>query len=293
MTDTRHPLLIKLEPKIRSDWSNFASALTSLAQSDATVSFALSEEKGEARVGGMSELHLDEIVKSFVRQGIAVNVGTLQITYLETITRKVTKDYTHKRQTGGTGQFARVIFEIEPNEKGAGNTFESTVCRSSVPEVFIPGIEKGLNSFFSSGPLIGFPVVDMKVALVDGAYHDADSTPIAFEIATRAAMREAFDMAGAVLLEPMMKVEVNMPEEFIGSIIGDLHKRRGQILGTASGNAHIIKAIVPLANMLGYGLKLNTQTNGRASCTMEFSGYLALEPTPDPGNFRPAMGMRA
>ena len=223
----------------------------------------------------MGELHLDIKVDILKRtHKVEVQVGAPQVAYREAITRKVTKDYTHKKQTGGTGQFARVILEIEPNEAGAGNAFESRVVGGSVPKEYIPGVEKGLNSVLSSGPLIGFPVVDLKVALVDGAYHEVDSSAIAFEIATRAAMREAFENAGAVLLEPMMKVEVTSPEEFVGSVIGDLNSRRGQIVGTSMrGNANIINALVPLANMFGYINNLRSMSQGRASYTMQFDHY--------------------
>ena len=186
----------------------------------------------------------------------------------------MTKDYTHKKQTGGTGQFARVILEVEPNEKGAGNAFESKIVGGSVPKEYIPGVEKGLNSVLSSGPVIGFPVVDLKVTLIDGAYHEVNSSAIAFEIATRMAMREAFDQAGAVLLEPIMKVEVTSPEEFLGGVIGDLNSRRGQIVGTSMrGNANIINALVPLANMFGYINNLRSMSQGRASYTMQFDHY--------------------
>jgi elongation factor G len=186
----------------------------------------------------------------------------------------VTKDYTHKKQTGGTGQYARVILEIEPAEKATGNSFESKIVGGSVPKEYIPGVEKGLNSVLTDGPVIGFPVVDVKVALVDGAYHDVDSSAIAFEIATRAAMREAFETAGAVLLEPIMKVEVTSPDEFLGGVIGDLNSRRGQIQGTSSrGNAQIVQANVPLMNMFGYINNLRSMSQGRASYTMQFSHY--------------------
>ena len=203
-----------------------------------------------------------------------VQVGAPQVAYREAISRKVTKDYTHKKQTGGTGQFARVILEVEPNEKGAGNAFESKVVGGSVPKEYIPGVEKGLNSVLNSGPLIGFPVVDLKVTLIDGGYHEVDSSAIAFEIATRAAMREAFEFAGPVLLEPIMKVEVTSPEEFLGGVIGDLNSRRGQIMGTSMrGNANIINALVPLANMFGYINNLRSMSQGRASYTMQFDHY--------------------
>jgi elongation factor G len=223
----------------------------------------------------MGELHLDIKVDILKRtHKVEVAVGAPQVAYREAITRKVTKDYTHKKQTGGTGQFARVILEVEPNEKGAGNAFESKIVGGSVPKEYIPGVEKGLNSVLSSGPVIGFPVVDLKVTLIDGAYHEVDSSAIAFEIATRMAMREAFDQAGAVLLEPIMKVEVTSPEEFLGGVIGDLNSRRGQIVGTSMrGNANIINALVPLANMFGYINNLRSMSQGRASYTMQFDHY--------------------
>ena len=288
-------IMFKIEPKSKADWSKFASAITELARIDPKVSSTIDAESGEALIGGVSELHLDGILKELIRQGVAVNIGAPQVAYRETITRKVTKDYTHKKQTGGTGQYARVILEIEPAEKGAGNSFESKVVGGSVPKEYIPGVEKGLNSVLTSGPLIGFPVVDMKVTLINGAYHDVDSSAIAFEIATRQAMREAFEQAGAVLLEPIMKVEVMSPEEFIGSVIGDLIKRQGQIVGTSLiDNTNIITTLVPLANMFGYINSLRSMSQGRASCTMDYSHYQAVSPPPDdPDNFPPAIGMRA
>ena len=266
---------MKVEPKTKGDQEKMAVALHKLAAEDPSFRVSTDSESGETIIKGMGELHLDIKVDILKRtHKVEVQVGAPQVAYREAITRKVTKDYTHKKQTGGTGQFARVILEIEPNEKGAGNAFEARIVGGSVPKEYIPGVEKGLNSVLSSGPLIGFPVVDMKVALVDGAYHEVDSSAIAFEIATRAAMREAFDQAGAVLLEPMMKVEVTSPEEFVGSVIGDLNSRRGQIVGTSMrGNANIINALVPLANMFGYINNLRSMSQGRASYTMQFDHY--------------------
>ena len=266
---------MKVEPKTKGDQEKMAVALHKLAAEDPSFRVSTDSESGETIIKGMGELHLDIKVDILKRtHKVEVQVGAPQVAYREAITRKVTKDYTHKKQTGGTGQFARVILEIEPNEAGAGNVFESRIVGGSVPKEYIPGVEKGLNSVLSSGPLIGFPVVDMKVALVDGAYHEVDSSAIAFEIATRAAMREAFDSAGAVLLEPMMKVEVTSPEEFVGSVIGDLNSRRGQIVGTSMrGNANIINALVPLANMFGYINNLRSMSQGRASYTMQFDHY--------------------
>jgi len=266
---------MKVEPKTKGDQEKMAVALHKLAAEDPSFRVSTDSESGETIIKGMGELHLDIKVDILKRtHKVEVQVGAPQVAYREAITRKVTKDYTHKKQTGGTGQFARVILEIEPNEAGAGNAFESRIVGGSVPKEYIPGVEKGLNSVLSSGPLIGFPVVDLKVALIDGAYHEVDSSAIAFEIATRAAMREAFENAGAVLLEPMMKVEVTSPEEFVGSVIGDLNSRRGQIVGTSMrGNANIINALVPLANMFGYINNLRSMSQGRASYTMQFDHY--------------------
>ena len=266
---------MKVEPKTKADQEKMAVALYKLAAEDPSFRVSTDQESGETIIKGMGELHLDIKVDILKRtHKVEVAVGAPQVAYREAITRKVTKDYTHKKQTGGTGQFARVILEIEPNEKGAGNAFEARIVGGSVPKEYIPGVEKGLNSVLSSGPLIGFPVVDMKVALVDGAYHEVDSSAIAFEIATRAAMREAFEQAGAVLLEPIMKVEVTSPEDFVGGVIGDLNSRRGQIVGTSMrGNANIINAQVPLANMFGYVSNLRSMSQGRASYTMQFDHY--------------------
>jgi elongation factor G len=266
---------MKVEPKTKADQEKMAVALHKLAAEDPSFRVSTDSESGETIIKGMGELHLDIKVDILKRtHKVEVAVGAPQVAYREAITRKITKDYTHKKQTGGTGQFARVILEIEPAEKGTGNSFESKIVGGTVPKEYIPGVEKGLNSVLSNGPLIGFPVVDMKVTLIDGAYHDVDSSAIAFEIATRAAMREAFEQAGAVLLEPMMKVEVTAPEEFVGSVIGDLNSRRGQIVGTSMrGNANIINALVPLANMFGYINNLRSMSQGRASYTMQFDHY--------------------
>jgi elongation factor G len=203
-----------------------------------------------------------------------VNQGQPQVAYRETITRPVTHAYTHKKQTGGSGQFAAVEFEIAPNEASEGNTFESKIVGGAVPKEYIPGVEKGVESVFTSGPLIGFPVVDVGVTLVDGKYHDVDSSALAFELAARAGLREALRMAAPVLLEPIMKVEVVTPEEYVGSVIGDLNSRRGQIVGTDTrGNAQVVNAMVPLANMFQYVGHLRSMSQGRAQYTMQFDHY--------------------
>ncbi len=266
---------MKVEPKTKADQEKMAVALYKLAAEDPSFRVSTDQESGETIIKGMGELHLDIKVDILKRtHKVEVLVGAPQVAYRETITRKQEIDYIHKKQTGGTGQFALVILEIEPNEKGAGYEFESKVVGGTVPKEFIPGVEKGLNSVMTAGVLIGFPVVDVKIALTDGAYHEVDSSAIAFEIATRAAMREAFEQAGAALLEPMMKVECTSPEDFVGSVIGDLNSRRGQILGTSMrGNANIITALVPLANMFGYINTLRSMSQGRASYTMQFDHY--------------------
>jgi len=196
------------------------------------------------------------------------------VAYRETVTKKTEVDYTHKKQTGGTGQFARVKLVVQPNETGAGFSFDSKIIGGSVPKEYIPGVEKGLASVVGSGVVAGFPVVDLKVELIDGAFHEVDSSALAFEIASRAALREALQKGGSVLLEPVMKVEVTTPEDYTGSVIGDLNSRRGQIQGQdMRGNAVVINAMVPLANMFGYVNTLRGMSQGRASYTMQFDHY--------------------
>jgi len=228
---------------------------------------------------GMGELHLDILVDRLKREfRVEANIGAPQVAYRETISHATEIDYTHKKQTGGSGQFARVKLEIEPTEAGEGFSFESRIVGGAVPKDYIPGVEKGIRSVMDSGPLAGFPVIDFKVALVDGAFHDVDSSVLAFEIASRAAMREGLRKAGAKLLEPIMRVEVVTPEEFTGSIIGDLTSRRGQVQGQeVRGNANVVEAFVPLANMFKYIDTLRSMSQGRAQFTMQFAHY---EPVP-------------
>jgi elongation factor G len=264
-----------IEPRTKGDQEKMAVALHKLAAEDPSFRVTTDSESGQTIIKGMGELHLDikvDILKRSHR--VEVNVGAPQVAYRETITRRAEVDYMHKKQTGGTGQYARVIIVVEPNEKGRGYLFESKVVGGTVPKEFIPGVEKGLNSVLTSGVLIGFPVVDIKVTLTDGDYHEVDSSTIAFEIAARAALREALHKAGSVLLEPIMKVEVTTPEEYLGGVIGDLNSRRGHIIGTGSrGNAQIINAMVPLANMFGYVNNLRSMSQGRAVYTMQFDHY--------------------
>ena len=264
-----------IEPKTKGDQEKMAIALQKLAAEDPSFRVSTDQESGQTIIKGMGELHLDIKVDILRRtHKVDVNVGAPQVAYRETITRKAEIDYTHKKQSGGSGQFARVILEIEPNEKGAGYSFENKVVGGSVPKEFVPGVEKGINSVLTSGNLAGFPVVDVKAALIDGAYHEVDSSAIAFEIAARTAMREGLTKAHSILLEPIMKVEVTTPEEYLGGVIGDLNSRRGHILGTGSrGNAQIVNAFVPLANMFGYVNNLRSMSQGRASYTMQFDHY--------------------
>jgi elongation factor G len=223
----------------------------------------------------MGELHLDIKVDILRRTyKVDANVGAPQVAYRETITKKAEIDYTHKKQTGGTGQFARVKLVVQPNEQGAGFSFDSKIVGGSVPKEYIPGVEKGLQSVVGAGVVAGFPVVDLKVELIDGAFHEVDSSALAFEIASRAALREALQKGGSVLLEPVMKVEVVTPEDYTGSVIGDLNSRRGQIQGQdMRGNAVVINAMVPLANMFGYVNTLRSMSQGRANYTMQFDHY--------------------
>ncbi len=264
-----------VEPKTKGDQEKMGLALAKLSAEDPSFYVSTDEESGQTIIKGMGELHLDIKVDILRRQHkIEVNVGAPQVAYRETITKLTDIDYTHKKQTGGTGQFARVKFTVEPAEENSGLVFESKIVGGAVPKEYLPGVEKGLQSVMTSGNIIGFPMVDVKVTLTDGAYHEVDSSAIAFEIASRAALREAVAKAGPVLLEPVMKVEVVSPEEYLGSVIGDLNSRRGQIAGTtARGNAQVVNAMVPLANMFGYVNNLRSMSQGRAAYTMLFDHY--------------------
>jgi len=266
---------IAIEPKSKADQEKLGLALAKLAAEDPSFRVSTDQESGQTILKGMGELHLDIKVDILRRTyKVDANIGAPQVAYRETLTKKFEIDYTHKKQTGGTGQFARVKFVVEPNEVGKGYEFESKIVGGAVPKEYIPGVEKGLESVMNSGPLAGFPVVDVKVQLIDGAYHDVDSSALAFEIASRAAFREALQKGGAVLLEPIMKVEVVTPEDYTGSVIGDLTGRRGQIQGQdMRGNAIVINAMVPLANMFGYVNTLRSFSQGRANFTMQFDHY--------------------
>jgi elongation factor G len=269
---------IAIEPKSKADQEKLGVALAKLAAEDPSFRVSTDQESGQTILRGMGELHLDIKVDILKRQyKVDANIGAPQVAFREKITRPAEVDYTHKKQTGGSGQFARVKIVAEPAEPGEAFTFENEIVGGAVPKEFIPGVEKGLESVLGSGVLAGFPVVDLKVRLIDGASHDVDSSALAFEIASRAALREAMQKGKPVLLEPIMKVEVVTPEDYTGSVIGDLNSRRGQIQGQdMRGNANVINAMVPLMNMFGYVNNLRSMSQGRATFTMQFDHYAEL-----------------
>jgi len=266
---------VAVEPKTKADQERMGTALARLAKEDPSFRVSSDNESGQTIIKGMGELHLDIIVDRMMREfKVEANVGAPQVAYRETITRSVDVDYTHKKQSGGSGQFARVKMTIEPGEPGSGYVFESKVVGGNVPKEYIPGVEKGVGSVLGAGILAGFPMLDIKVTLNDGAYHDVDSSVMAFEIAGRAGFREGAQRAGPKLLEPMMRVEVVTPDDYMGDVIGDLNSRRGQISGTEQrGVATVINAMVPLANMFGYVNNLRSMSQGRAQYTMHFDHY--------------------
>ncbi len=266
---------IAIEPNTKADQEKMGMALGRLMSEDPSFRVKTDEESGQTIISGMGELHLDIIVDRMKREfKVEANIGQPQVAYRETISQPTEIDYTHKKQTGGTGQFARVKFRIDPNETGTGNEFKSEIVGGSVPKEYLPGVEKGLQSVWTSGVLIGFPMVDIKVTLYDGAFHEVNSSAIAFEIASRAAFREGCEKAGLKLLEPIMDVEVVTPEDYVGTVIGDLNSRRGQVKNQEMrGNATVIRADVPLANMFGYINTLRSSSQGRASYTMQFAHY--------------------
>jgi len=266
---------IAVEPKSKADQEKMGLALARLAAEDPSFRVKTDEESGQTIISGMGELHLDILVDRMRREfKVEANIGAPQVAYREAITRKVDHDYTHKKQSGGSGQFARIKFTIEPNEAGKGFEFVSAIVGGNVPKEYVPGVSKGVASVMGSGPIIGFPIVDVKFTLTDGAYHDVDSSVLAFEIAGRAGFREAVEKAAPKILEPIMRVEVLTPEDYVGDVIGDLNSRRGQIRGTeARGIAQVIDAMVPLANMFGYVNSLRSMSQGRAQYTMTFDHY--------------------
>jgi elongation factor G len=270
---------IAVEPKTKADQEKMSQALQRLAAEDPSFRVSVDHESGQTIMKGMGELHLDILVDRMRREfKVEANIGAPQVAYRETITKKVEHSYTHKKQSGGSGQFAKIELIFEPSEPGAGFSFKSEIVGGSVPKEYIPGVQKGLEMAKETGIIAGFPVLDFSVRLVDGGYHDVDSSVLAFEIAAKAAFREAMAKAGPQLLEPMMKVEIITPEEYMGDIIGDLNSRRGQVNGMDDrGNAKVITAMVPLASMFGYINTLRSMSQGRAQYTMLFDHY---EPVP-------------
>ena len=298
MINRLHPQLvlgIKIEPKSAGDAERLASALDQMASDDSDFGYSKDPESGELIIMGIGEFDLEAKLDKLKRiHGVELLIGAPQVAYRETLARATDVDYTHKKQTGGTGQFARVKLRLEANEPGAGNEFESEIIGGVVPKEYIPGVEKGVQSVWDSGVLIGFPMVDMKVTLYDGNYHEVDSSAIAFEIASRQAMREGCNKAGVKLLEPIMDVEVVTPGDFVGSVIGDINSRRGQIRSQElRGRDTTFRADVPLAHLFGYTSGLHSITEGRANYTMRFSHYAQVRGREGPDDFPPAVGMRA
>ena len=287
LCDPNHPIVLErmefpepvievaVEPKTKNDQEKMGLALNRLAAEDPSFRVSVDHESGQTVIKGMGELHLEIIVDRMRREfKVEANVGAPQVAYREALTKTAEIDYTHKKQSGGSGQFARVKLRFEPLEAGSGVQFENEVVGGNVPKEYVPAVEKGIRQIAASGVLAGFPVIDFKATLYDGAYHDVDSSALAFEIASRAAFREVAPKAGAKLLEPIMRVEVVAPEEFVGDVMGDLSSRRGQLTGTEPrGNAQVINAMVPLANMFGYVNNLRSMTQGRAQYTMTFDHY--------------------
>jgi elongation factor G len=266
---------LSVEPKTKADQEKMGIALNRLSAEDPSFRVSTDHESGQTIIKGMGELHLDIIVDRMKREfKVEANVGAPQVAYREYLAREVDVDYTHKKQSGGSGQFGRVKVTVIPGERGQGVIFEDVIKGGNIPREYIPAIEKGFREQAASGHLVGFPIIDFSIKLTDGAYHDVDSSAIAFEIAARGAMREVAQKAGIKLLEPIMKVEVVTPDDYLGDVIGDLNSRRGQIQGTDTrGNAQAVEAFVPLANMFGYVNELRSFTQGRANYSMQFSHY--------------------
>ena len=287
LSDPDHPVVLErmdfpdpvievaVEPKTKADQEKMGVALGRLAAEDPSFRVAVDDETGQTLIRGMGELHLEIIVDRMRREfKVDANVGAPQVAYRETITRAAECDYTHKKQTGGAGQFARIKLRIEPGEPGAGFEFESKVVGGNVPREYVPGVQKGLRGAMATGVVAGYPMIDIKATLLDGAYHEVDSSVMAFEIAARAAFREAVGKAAPRLLEPIMRVEVVTPDEYMGDVIGDLNSRRGQIQGMdPRGNATLVRAMVPLATMFGYVNSLRSVSQGRAQYSMFFDHY--------------------
>jgi elongation factor G len=266
---------LSVEPKTKADQEKMGVALNRLAREDPSFRVSSDPESGQTIIKGMGELHLEILVDRMKREfKVEANVGAPQVAYREYLKKPVDVDYTHKKQSGGTGQFGRVKVKVTPGERGSGIIFKDEIKGGNIPKEYLPAIEKGFRETAATGSLVGFPIIDFEIVLYDGAYHDVDSSALAFEICARGAMREVAQKSGITLLEPVMKVEVVTPEDYLGDVIGDMNSRRGQIQGTDSrGNAQTVEAMVPLANMFGYVNSLRSFTQGRANYSMQFSHY--------------------
>jgi elongation factor G len=287
LCDTKKPILLEsmdfpdpvieiaVEPKSKADQEKLSTGLNRLAQEDPSFKVSVDHESGQTIMKGMGELHLDILIDRLKREfKVECNVGAPQVAYRETLGKVAEVDYTHKKQSGGAGQFARVKMIFEPQESGKGYEFVSEIVGGAIPKEYIPGVQKGLDISSESGVIAGFPVIDFKVRLIDGAFHDVDSSVMAFEIAARAAFKEAMQKASPKLLEPIMSVEVITPDDYFGSVVGDLNSRRGMVRGSEMrGNSQVVSADVPLANMFGYVNTLRSLSQGRAQFTMQFSHY--------------------
>jgi len=276
---------VSVEPKTKADQDKMTNALIKLAAEDPSFRFSRDDESGQTVIEGMGELHLEIICDRMMREfKVECQIGAPQVAYREAISKPATVEYTHKKQSGGSGQFAKIVVKFEPlaeDDEGAtsGFIFEQEIKGGSVPKEYIPGVAKGLESIMSNGVLAGFPVIGCKATLMDGAYHDVDSSVMAFEIAGRQCARKGLKEAGAKLMEPMMKVEVITPEEYMGDVIGDINSRRGMVAELAErGNMKVVRANVPLANMFQYVSSLRSATKGRASYTMNLDRYDLVPP---------------
>ncbi len=269
---------VAIEPRSLPDRERLTTALATLAADDPDLFAFTDEESGQTILAGVDEGHLDQAIGRLIDDhGVGLNIGAPQVAYRETITRRVEIDHTYKARHRGNGEFARVALLFEPGEPGSGFVFESKIVGGSIPKEFIPGVEKGLESVKDNGLLAGFPLIDFKATLTDGKYHDVDSSVLAFEIASRAAFKELREKGAPKLLEPIMKVEVLTPDEYMGDVIGDLNQRRGQIQGSETrGNAQVVTAFVPLANMFGYVDNLRGMSQGRAQFSMQYDHYEAV-----------------
>jgi elongation factor G len=275
---------VSVEPKSKSDQDKMGQALAKLAAEDPSFRFSRDEESGQTVIEGMGELHLEIICDRMMREfNVECEIGAPQVAYREAISKPATVEHTHKKQSGGSGQFAKVVVKFEPlneeDEATTGFIFDQEIKGGSVPKEYIPGVANGIESVMGNGVLAGFPVIGCKATLMDGAYHDVDSSVMAFEIAGRAVARKGLKEAGAKLMEPMMKVEVTTPEDYMGDVIGDINSRRGMIgeLGER-GNMKVVRARVPLANMFQYVSSLRSATKGRASYAMELESYEVVPP---------------